>query len=165
MMLESKHFIYFIILACTLFLSACSDDARKRQLHRYIAQLKQMTAQKQNSNKTTIIQLPKPTIYQPGDNSGNANRNNFDKGLVTNPLQTYSLKALQFVGTLTQDNRISAYVMTPDNMIYLVKDGDVIGDSYGKILKIDSEHIEILEKSTAADNKIVEHVVTMELKD
>jgi Tfp pilus assembly protein PilP len=153
----------FITLASVFFLSGCGDDSRQRELRAYIATLKTTTANKAVESKISLWQLPTPVTYHAGGSYTGVSASNPKN--ASNPLQAYPIKALQFVGILTQNNRLSAYIMTPDSMIYLVKVGDVIGEEYGKIVKIDSDHIEIAEKVTAGNQPDEERIVTMELKD
>jgi len=157
----SKYGLYVFagcILIGLLFLSGCGADSRQQALQKYIVELKRSALTKKMKVKVTTWQLPTPVIYNPNGYTGsntdaaNAKKNN------SNPLQSYPVKSLQFVGILTQDKQVSAYLMTPDGMIYLVKVGDVIGEEYGKIVKIDLDHIEI---ALTREKRIV----TMELKD
>lgn len=150
------------VLASSLFLSGCGSNQEERELRGYINQLKTQAAIKEVKSKTVVWQLPKAVTYGP-DKSQTDSRTMATKG-TSNPLQVYPVTSLQFVGILTENNQISAYVMTPDNMLYLVKVGDIIGEEYGKIVKIDSDHIEISEK-VMNGNQPAERKVKMELKD
>jgi len=149
------------VLASSLCLSGCGSDQDERELRGYINQLKTQSALKEVKTKAVVWQLPKAVTYGPDPNQ--AENRIATKG-TSNPLQVYPLASLHFVGTLTENNQVSAYVMTPDNMIYLVRVGDIIGEDYGKIVKIDSDHIEISEKIMNG-NQPAERKVKMELKD
>jgi Tfp pilus assembly protein PilP len=153
--------VLLYILASAFLLSGCDSQSRQQEIQHYITQLKLNAAQSQAVNNTTVWTLPKPVKYTAGEAPGITNQSENSAA----PLQSYSIKQLQFVGILTQDNITSAYILAPDGMLYLVKMGDVIGDKYGKIVKIDSDHIEISEKYTSANNQSAERTVTMELKD
>jgi len=162
-MTRFKYHFIFCLLASLLILSGCGGDSRQRELQRYITELKAKAAQKEVKGNANPWQLPTALTYHPGGYSGSEMRAGSANG-VTNPVQAYPLKALQFVGTLSEGNQLSAYIMTPDSMIYLVKVGDVIGEEYGKIVKIDSDHLEITEKEMTG-NQPSERIVTLELKD
>jgi type IV pilus assembly protein PilP len=136
-----------------------------RTTQTYINQIKKEAIQKQKVDLVATYQLPQPVVYKPGSYIGSATKmKELAKGSEANPLVIYPLKALQFVGILTQNKQTFAYIMAPDNMIYKVKSGDLIGDKYGKITKIDSDHIEISEKETTGKNS-AERIVSMGLKD
>jgi Tfp pilus assembly protein PilP len=154
-----------ILTLVSVFLSGCGEDRRQRELRGYIANLKTTTANKAVESKVSQWQLPIPLTYHPGGSySGGAPTPNAKN--LSNPLQSYPVSELQFVGILTQNNQqFSAYIMTPDSMIYLVKVGDVIGEEYGKIIKIDSDHIELVEKVAVGNQPNQERIVTMELRD
>jgi Tfp pilus assembly protein PilP len=160
--MTKKAFLVVYMLACVFFLPGCREQSRQQEIEAYVARLKLDAEEKVKVEANPVWQLPKPVIYQAGN--GPADKNP-DAANSSNPLLLYPIKSLQFVGTLTQNNMISAYIMTPDNMIYLVKVGDVIGDNYAKIVKIDSDHIEISEADDRTGNQSGTKIVTMELKD
>jgi len=148
-----KYGFVFYILACIIFLPGCGKPDREAEVQVYIAQLRVAATKKEVEHNVAQLQLPKPVLYK-GDAGPSTHVN------TANPVQSYPIKSLQFVGTLIQDNVMSAYIMTPDTMLYQVKVGDGVGSSQGKIIKIDTDHIEISEKTGNA-----ERIVTMELKD
>lgn len=152
------------ILIATSLITACGKDERMQELQKYVAQLKQTVEDKSKSQPPTVFSLPKPVTY------GNAVANTAESVVANSkntPLQRYPIRSLQFVGTISNNHKIAAYIMTPDNMIYQAKVGDVIGDSYGKITKIETDHIEILEQNTGttASHNSPDHIVTMLLKE
>jgi len=165
MTVRVKHYFLLSLLGLTLLLSGCGDQTRLHQLQVYITQLKEAATHKKNA-ETRLLQLPKPVLYAPLGYSGSANRDNISsQGLMRNPLQAYPLKVLRFVGTLTRNNHISAYIMTPDNMVYQANSGDTIGDNDNKIVKINVDHIELSEKYIETGKKPVTRIVTMQLKE
>lgn len=163
--IETKYSFLFCMLTCVFLMSGCGGKSRQHALQLYITQLKVAAANKDVTNKATDWKLPKPVTYNAGGNAAASANREANNKKTTYPLQTYSIKQLQFVGTLTEGNSMSAYIMTPDSMIYLARVGDIIGENYGKIVKIDSDHIEISEKYVANGNQSAERIVTMELKD
>ena len=151
-----------MLITLTFLLSSCGDREEKRELQLYITQLKNAASKNEKNPLPIQFQLPNPVLYissltPSGPNSANS-------GVVSKPLQSYPLKDLQFVGTIAQDNETWAYILTPDNMIYGAKEGDIIGNTYGKIVKIATDHIEVLEKHTVS-GKPVDQIVTMQLKE
>lgn len=155
-----KWKLYF--LASILLLSGCGQNERERALQGYINQLKAASSQKEVKIKPAVWQLPTPVTYKP-DGYSNSDSRTHTKD-ITNPLQAYPIRNLQFVGVLTQGSQTSAYVMTPDSMIYLVKVGDIIGEEYGKIVKINSDRIEVAETAMKG-NHSSEQMIVMQLKD
>lgn len=163
-----KPYIHFILVAfsCGILLSACSDDRQLNDLKNYVAQLKQKVTHIQKKELTAEFKLPQPISYRSASAAAWVSTSPPQGNGGGNPLQAYPLKLLQFVGTVTQNNRTWAYLMTPDKMIYQVKEGDIIGDSYGKIIKIDSEHIEVVQKKSATGSEAnQQQVVTLQLKE
>lgn len=143
----------------TVFLSGCSDDGRRHELEQYVAQLKQMAQKKSQNKKPAVFELPKPVLYGRGVSAANN-----ALGDNASPLQRFPLKSLQFIGTIANNHKISAYIMTPDSMVYPANVGDIIGDSYDKITKIDTDHIEILESSQSGSAN-AGRIVTLLLKE
>lgn len=61
------------------------------------------------------------------------------------PLESYSLDALKFVGYLAKNGVRWAAIATPDKLIQHVRIGDHMGQNYGKVVSITETRIEILE--------------------
>ncbi len=92
------------------------------------------------------LQFPPPVSYQPKTTRSPFEESSaLQQDLQAHPLQAFPLNALQFKGTVTQNGQSQAYVMAPDNKLYEINVGDVIGDHYGKITHIYPDHIEIEE--------------------
>lgn len=111
------------------------------------------------------IKIPAPVYYK-----GNTLRAPFDnsemiskKVIHTNPLLNYPLAMLKFLGTMEQGNKLFGYILAPDNKMYQVKTGDLIGDQEGKIIDIDQKHIKVLERNPDDGNKKI--IETLMLKD
>lgn len=60
-------------------------------------------------------------------------------------LEEYPLDSLRMVGTLRQGVDIWAVVRAPDGIFYQVKEGNHIGQNYGKITAISEEMIKLTE--------------------
>lgn len=156
--------LIFIILA--LSLSAC--DGNLRDLQSYTAKLKQPHP---TTNKNETSPIPKPPI--PISYQASGLRTPFelteamagDKSSDMHPLQAYSLAMLRFVGTVSEDDTTSAYILTPDNKVYPVKNGDIIGNHHGNIISIHPDHIEVMEKDIDDAKRPVQRLVTLQLKD
>lgn len=147
-------------------LSACDSNEPANDLQQFANQLKHVEANK--LSKTIAIPLSPSVTYQ-ADNL----RSPFQEpalptapvGSISSPLQAYPLTTLRFAGTVTQANNISiAYILTPDNMIYQVKEGDTIGDHHGKVTRIQSDRLMITEQDSENKNQ-AKRVITLQLKD
>lgn len=160
-----RHY-HLIAILLALLLSACQDNERIREVKHFVEETKRQAMQSNSQIVPTKYELPQPVVYHPTGYMSNVKTNASGTSGVSSPILMYPLKSLQFVGTLIQDNRIFAYVLTPDGMMYLLKVGDAIGNNYGKIMKIDSDHVEVLEGKPAEGNaQSAGQIVTMELKN
>ena len=73
------------------------------------------------------------------------------------------MKDIGLVGTVTKGKNYVAYIVTPDNLIYQVKEGDIIGDQHGKVVKIESSKMKIVEEDMANGEKSMQRMVTLQL--
>ncbi len=144
------HFI-LMILPLAMLLSACGENRQLKELKNYVAQVKKIASFNKKKDSMSQFQLPKPVHYGASESESLAMKNKTPNGNA-NPLQAYPLKSYRFIGVITENNTTWAYIMTPDNMIYIAKEGDILGSSYGKIIKIDTNQIEVLEKSVDTGN-------------
>lgn len=164
-----KHTLRCMILLFiqTNLLIGCGRAGDFKDLQNYITQLKQTKPKIEKKNVVEELQFPHATIYQ-----GHSFRGPFagtetmttGKANLSNPLLGYPLNILRFVGTSTQGSKTLAYILTPDNMIYQVKIGDVIGDRYGKIINIIPNELKIVE-SHSENGKLKEEEIVLQLKD
>lgn len=61
------------------------------------------------------------------------------------PLESFPLDSLQFVGHLERDGRVWAVINAPDKMVYRVEEGNYIGQSFGRIIRISESQISVQE--------------------
>lgn len=157
----------WVFLAATLTLLSCGDNASRTELTDKLEQMKQESAAltKPALPEKKIISEPKPTSYQ-----ADTLREPF-LGMVathtdniSHPLQAYLISTLKFVGTITKDKINYAYLVTPDNMVYQVKVGDIIGISNGKVTHVYPDRIDILVSETTGDMAPVERTITLQLR-
>lgn len=160
-MMTRKLLYIAVLMAASLVLAGCGDNEKKSELEQFIAQ------QKLQANPVSIkeiaveYQLPTPVHY--GVEAAISNASEQAEIKPGQPLQSFPLKSLQFVGTISENNQTWAYILTPDNMIYGAKVGDVISDSYGKIVRITTDHLDVLIPATGSNKE--SQVVTMQLKE
>lgn len=162
---------YYILPWCLVwFLFACSSQDPANKIDKYVAKLKKDIAVKKTKIPVKIVDLtpPKPfkfdakLIREPFKGAeeitpkkGNA---------ASNPLQVYPVTMLRFKGTLFENGRASAYVVTPDNKLYQVTLGDLVGDHNGRVTSIKDEQIEVTEPDSSG-KATLQNVVVLKLKD
>jgi Tfp pilus assembly protein PilP len=72
---------------------------------------------------------------------------------------------LRFVGTVTQNGSTIAFISAPDNKIYQIKAGDIIGDHDSEVTQIDSDRISMIEQYSENGSTPMKRVVTLQLKE
>jgi type IV pilus assembly protein PilP len=166
----NKIFQSGMLLLLTIFLAGCGSNRHIRDLKQYVADLQ--------SSPTTAAgpvaihyESPTPVTFET-----NAVRSPFEGGaetavkvnnadMLAHPLQGYALTGLKFKGTVTQGKEIFAFILAPDDKLYQVKLGDIIGDHYGKIVNIYSDRIEVQESVNDTANNTTTRIVTLQRKD
>lgn len=165
---NKKLSVSFILLVFIIIqLSACDNNEHRQQLNSYVANLKNITA-----NKKPIMPIklrpPMPFVYQAQPLRApfmeKQNRAITRLG-SSNPLLIYPLSMLKFKGTILECNKSFAYILAPDNKLYLVKAGDMLGDHRGKVNHIYPNQILVLERDFEAGKPTVQHVVKLQLRD
>lgn len=157
------------ICSLTFLLIACSDG--NEDLVRYIKEVKH--------RKTRDIEpipsfAPLPSFTFP-DNGNRRNPfkpttqpkqevdlNAPDQNRPKEPLESYPLDALKFVGTLNQGNDIWALIKLPNSDITHIRIGNYMGQNYGRIVSIKNNAIQLLE-TTKTSGKWEKHLTTIEL--
>jgi type IV pilus assembly protein PilP len=94
----------------------------------------------------------KPRKIEPPKNAG-AGGIRPDLNRRREPLEAYPLENLKMVGTLQQKDSIFAIVKTPDNNLFRVKQGNYLGQNFGRIVGITDTGIklrEIVQDNTGA---------------
>jgi type IV pilus assembly protein PilP len=168
MLNKSGNCILWIVLAVMLVLSGCSGRKHMRDLQQYVAQLKQTSQSPQKTSLLKNLVPPTPVTYTATHaRSPFISNNDSSASHMTSahPLQNYQVEQLSFKGTVTQGDNTWAFILAPDNKLYQVKLGDMIGNHYGKIINISSTTLVIREPVDAltpgtANTKLV----TLQLK-
>lgn len=145
----------------TLLLAGCGND-NLHDLREKLQKIKRESAEIKKPNFIAGLQLPKPVSYQ---SELMRSESSFKQGDSANPLQNFPLNTLKYIGTLFKENQLFAYILTPDNMIYSVKAGDLIGDQNGRINKINPEQLDIVENRLENGKKPKQEIVTLKLKE
>lgn len=159
-----KQGFCFIILSVCL-LTACNRPRQYQDLQNYIDQLKQQFSVKQKPPSSKPIYQVVKLEYKK-----NSERSPFDELVIvqssvsSNPLTGYAINVLRFVGTITENDKIWAYIMTPDNKIYRIAIGDKIGVD-GVVTRIDAKQVDITEQTVTDEAQDTPRVITLQLKE
>lgn len=174
MNIASKMGQIIALLGAILLLVSCDRGGPSKDLQAYLTKVKsaEMTSSMSKADSTLRVATPIPPVQvkyeaasrrSPFETMASATTKN---RVITNPLQTYPLDVLRFVGTVTQNAKTAAYIAAPDNRIYQVKVGDLIGEHDSKVLSIDPEKVTLMDKVAAEEGAApVEHEVTLQLKE
>lgn len=157
---------FFILMSLIFCLIGCNRDAHFEDLQQYVQRIKQAANDQQKKVAIAPLTFPKPVRYQ-----GTGKRIPFTgheiaqfKPNVANPLQAYAVTMLRFVGTVTKGDSIYAYIVTPNNTVFEVKQGDSIGDRNGRIIEILPDRINIREGASSPGKPTMQSIVTLELR-
>lgn len=181
------YIIYFGLF--TLLLTACSDPGMA-DLEDYVNEIKKKENPNVES-LPTIEQIPnyfyevqnlrdpfEPLIDNSRTTLLTLGESNQKKEACPSPEDSHRVKvgielipldALQMVGTLeTKDQQghptlWALVVAKSDGTIYRVKQGDYIGNSYGQIINISEEEIEVLEQVPDGEGCWKQNMVTINL--
>jgi type IV pilus assembly protein PilP len=80
------------------------------------------------------------------------------------PLEAYPLDSMRMVGSVTKTGRPYA-LLKVDNLLYQVKQGDYLGQNYGKITKISETDVSLREIVQDAAGEWIERVSTLQLQE
>lgn len=148
-------------------LVGCDSGQSKSDVDSYLARLKGAKVV-QKSDDTKKATPPRQSSYQSAKRRSPfevREITNTKAGLNANPLQAYPLDMLRFVGTVTQNGKTVAFVSAPDNRIYQIKVGDMIGDRQGKVVAIESEQMRLIESYNESGLGKKQRQVTLQLKE
>ena len=80
------------------------------------------------------------------------------------PLEAYPLDSMAMVGSVTKQGRPYA-LLKVDNLLYQVKQGDYLGQNYGKITKISETDISFREIVQDAAGEWIERTSSLQLQE
>lgn len=156
------------LLIASLCLSACGDRHYFKDLNAKIAELKQV-AVTNNNHANPLPAEPTPVKYTATESRtpfiNTTQKSGENAAAASHPLQAYSLSVLRFVGTVDENGTIIAFIQAPDNKVYPAKEGDLIGNQFGKITHIDYDKIDIMEKVATDSLPLKQRLVTLQLKE
>ncbi len=88
------------------------------------------------------LEQPEP-IENTGIDTGNGLRPDFTRR--KEELEAFPLDALQMVGTVDMKSTLWGLIKASDNTVHRVQAGNYMGKNFGKILRISTDRIEIME--------------------
>ena len=141
-----------IVLACVL-LASCSGEENadlrrwvkdsEKLPHGNIPPLPEMKPYEPYSYNAFDLTDPfKPRKIEPPKGGGALAP---DLNRRREPLEAYPLENLRMVGTLEQKKEVYALVRAPDNTLYRVKNGNYLGQNFGRIVGISESAVKIKE--------------------
>ena len=80
------------------------------------------------------------------------------------PLEAYPLDTMAMVGSLSRQGRAVA-LLRVDNLLHMVKQGDYLGQNYGRVTKVDETRVEIRELVQDAAGEWVTRSAVLHLQD
>ncbi|MGY4830746.1 pilus assembly protein PilP [Sphaerotilaceae bacterium SBD11-9] len=80
------------------------------------------------------------------------------------PLEAYPIDSMSMVGSVTKQGRPYA-LLKVDNLLYQVKQGDYLGQNYGKITKISETDISFREIVQDAAGEWIERTSSLQLQE
>lgn len=80
------------------------------------------------------------------------------------PLEAYPLDSMTMVGSVVRTGRPYA-LLKVDNLLYQVKQGDYLGQNYGKITKISETDVSLREIVQDASGEWVERISALQLQE
>lgn len=177
---KNKYGKLFLIICAILAFTACSSSKHVRDLKEYIDNLRKASAAEVPLT-APVFEMPKPVVFETNserspfeaaaESTISGNKNSAE--VAMHPLEGFPISELKFKGIVAQGSNQGstesyetlAFILAPDNKLYQVKIGDIIGDHYGKIEHIYADRIEITEPVKGTKNQTSEKTVTLQRKD
>lgn len=170
--MRHNYKIFFYCLPF-LMLTACDSHRHLHDLEDFVLQTKQSVVQQPKKNLLANMVEPKAVYY-----SASNIRSPFEitqseevmgKINTAHPLESYPTEILRYKGMAIDQGVTIGYILTPDNKLYEVKIGDIIGTHNGKIINIYPDRIEAEEHVETVNAKgvptISQRVVTLQPKE
>lgn len=161
---------FTLLLTSLLILAGCSGR-QEDDLDRWMKERKSQV----KGNITPLPELKKyePFIYNAdgslhdpfkarrADDSGRSGGLKPDLSRPKEPLESFPLESLKFVGYLEQGKKGVALIAAPDNTVYQVTVGNYMGQNYGLVTSLGKDEVAIKEMLLDATGEYVERRVTI----
>ncbi|MBX3603922.1 MAG: pilus assembly protein PilP [Piscinibacter sp.] len=164
-------------LSATLLLAACSGDEQE---------LTQWMEQQKREVKPSVQPLSPPKKFVPQAYTALTGVEPFSTQKLTvalkqearqpnsilaaeinrrkEPLEAYPLDSMRMVGSVTRNGQQYA-LLRVDNLLYQVKQGDYLGQNYGKITKISETDVSLREIVQDAAGEWIERPSALQLQE
>lgn len=117
-----------------------------------------------NADKDGLVDPFRPRkIELPKQAAGSGIRPDLNR--AREPLEAYPIENLRMVGTLSQKKEIFALIKTPDNNLFRVKQGNYLGQNFGRITEIDEGSVKLKEIVQDGSGDWTERTSTLQLQD
>ena len=158
-----------VLLLLFMTLTGCGDSDSPHDLANFVKKMQQLRIESKKSAQPATSKIPEATTYRASKTKEpfHLGSTGISKTVTnTNSLRAYPIPMLRFVGTVSKHKTNYAYVIAPDNMIYQIKEGDIIGDQHGKVMHIFIDRIDIMEEETSEESgQPIKRVITLQLKE
>ena len=166
-----------LLVACVAMLSACAADQDE---------LQQWMEQQKREVKPNVEPLSPPKKFNPQPYAALGAVEPFSTQKLTvalkqearqpnsllaaeinrrkEPLEAYPVDSMAMVGSVTRNGRPYA-LLKVDNLLYQVKQGDYLGQNYGKIIKISETDVAYREIVQDADCEWIERNSALQLQE
>jgi len=166
-----------LLVACTALLSACAADQDE---------LQQWMEQEKREAKPNVEPLSAPKKFNPVPYAALGAVEPFSTQKLTvalkqearqpnsllsqeinrrkEPLEAYPVDSMAMVGSVTRNGRPYA-LLKVDNLLYQVKQGDYLGQNYGKITKISETDVAYREIVQDAAGEWIERNSALQLQE
>jgi type IV pilus assembly protein PilP len=178
---KSKYFRYLqssLIVSIAVVLASCGS-AQQRDLEDFVA-----TTKAEYKGSVPPLPVPKPYViyvYQGKDKGlrdpfieevAQRDEDEFqtelgpDSTRTHEPLEAYPKDALRFVGSMkSKDNTVWALIHDPDGILHRVREGNHLGEAYGRIITVSESEITLVEKYVDGSHGWKERTVSFGLSD
>lgn len=177
MVRQDRAGLLLSMVVVALALSACSGEQQE---------LTQWMDQQRREVKPSVQPLSPPKKFTPQPYVAGANVEPFSSQKLTvalkqeakqpnsllaaeinrrkEPLESYPIDSMSMVGSVTKNGRPYA-LLKVDNLLYQVKQGDYIGQNYGKIMKISETDVSLREIVQDAAGEWIERTSALQLQE
>ncbi|HEY3327173.1 MAG TPA: pilus assembly protein PilP [Novimethylophilus sp.] len=162
--------LFTLLLTSLLILAGCSGG-KEDDLDRWMKE-------RMSQVKGKIVPLPELKKYEPlmynadgslhdpfkarsAADSGRSGGLKPDLSRLKEPLESFPLESLKFVGYLEQGKKSVALIMAPDNAVYQVQVGNYMGQNYGLVTSLSKDEVAIKEMLLDTTGEYVERRVTI----
>ena len=114
-----------------------------------------------------FVAVQDPFLSKPLISLHDLEKNKFapDNNRTKEPLESYPLDSMKFLGTLSKDNKYYAMIKTNDNLVHYVKVGNYFGTNFGRVIKLDSAKITLDERILDSTDEWKEKITEINLYD